>query len=114
MRFITSLVATAACLAPVRADFWLFLNFYLTGDETGSVETWYEFFASDPSCSDVDNAPIFTDSEDLSHDGDVGVRCEGCNLANADPTEVEIKGSNGWWSKFHLPFSRHDYRRQSS
>ncbi|KAF5011316.1 hypothetical protein FDECE_2566 [Fusarium decemcellulare] len=58
----------------------------------------YHIYDRDPDCHDFNNALAFQGEEDLSHDGDVGIRCEGCGTDTSEPTEMEIRTDHGHWT----------------
>ncbi|KAK7430700.1 hypothetical protein QQZ08_002744 [Neonectria magnoliae] len=61
------------------------------------TSTFFQIFDHDPNCNEGENSPQISQSEDLSHDGDIGIRRGGCG-GGFDVKEVEFRTEIGHWS----------------
>lgn len=87
------------------ADFWVVTNEVNSGVDqewpAPTVEDYFMLFENDPSCDDVMNSRIWDPMEDLSHDDDRGIRCDGCGtgISAGNAQVMEIRADNIHWSK---------------
>ncbi|KAI9149030.1 hypothetical protein HJFPF1_11075 [Paramyrothecium foliicola] len=87
MRFFTLITVPLAMLVQqVSANFDLYSM--SENDWTGGHTDQWKIFATDPSCSEVANARIYWDTNDVSGTK-TGVRCKGNGCWNNYPSQVD-------------------------
>ncbi|KAH6688814.1 hypothetical protein BKA61DRAFT_565392 [Leptodontidium sp. MPI-SDFR-AT-0119] len=92
---------------PTLITWWVItteLNQGSDGDSLPEITDNFIIVDSPPSCEDAGNAQILTGVDDLSHSGDIGIRCDGCGtgIYPGTATELEIRTSIGHWSKYYI------------
>ncbi|KAK3369597.1 hypothetical protein B0T24DRAFT_596320 [Lasiosphaeria ovina] len=86
MKFLAILAIATHLAAPALADFFIYqgLESYI---DVGAFNT-YSFFRGPPDCNDVNNAPRYDESDDVSGDKQ-GVACDGRGCWQANPDDID-------------------------